>query len=431
MVSTISLYDQFNYLYKEQQVSHEENDWLKTYRSKAFEAFSQQNFPTLKLEDWRFTNVQPFLKDEFVLKVEKPTNGYASKEVIPGLDAHTIVLQNGKLVTNADIKGLKLQRLKTALQEEKYAAYLGKHIPLHLQSFAALNTALFEDGILIEVEKNAVIEKPLHIVHIYDASRPSFIQPRTLIVANKSSKLDVVESIVVHGDENIFINNVTEVYVDENAQVSQYVIQSAPENTRLVNFTQAVQQTNSLYNNHTYCLPEASFIRNNLHTALAANNTETHLYGLYVATNNQLIDNHSFVDHQQPNCMSNELYKGVLMDNAKAVFNGKIFVHQAAQKTNAFQQNNNLLLSNKAVIDSKPQLEIFADDVKCSHGSTVGNFDDDALFYLKARGIGEESARNLLVNAFAFDVTNKIQIPAVRSYVEKLITDNLEHGYDQ
>jgi Fe-S cluster assembly protein SufD len=234
----------------------------------------------------------------------------------------------------------------------------------------------------------------------------------------------------VIGDKPLFINNVTECYVAENAQVDQYNLQIAPSNTHLVNFNQVVQQSNSLFNNYTYSLPDAAFVRNNLHLDLNGTNTESHLYGLYLAGNDQLTDNHTVVNHLFPNCFSNELYKGVLLDNARGVFSGRIFVHQDAQKTNAFQQNNNILLSNKAVVDSKPQLEIFADDVKCSHGSTMGSLNKEALFYLQSRGIGETAARNLLVRAFAFDVTNKIQIPAVREYVEKLITRKMAEAYD-
>jgi len=234
----------------------------------------------------------------------------------------------------------------------------------------------------------------------------------------------------VKGGSPLFINKVTEAYIAENARLDQYYLQTTMPNARLVNFTQCVQSSDSLYNNYTYTLPGADLVRNTLHLDLNGTNTESHLYGLYLTGANQLVDNHTSVHHLFPNCMSNELYKGVLMDNSRAVFNGKIYVHQDAQKTNAFQQNNNMLLSNKAVIDSKPQLEIFADDVKCSHGSTVGSFNNEALFYLKARGIGEIAARNLLVNAFAFDVTNKIQIPAVREYVEKLITKKMSEAYD-
>ncbi|HEU0227887.1 MAG TPA: SufD family Fe-S cluster assembly protein, partial [Arachidicoccus soli] len=176
-------------------------------------------------------------------------------------------------------------------------------------------------------------------------------------------------------------------------------------------------------------LPKADLVRNNLNVVLDGVNTETHLYGLYLVADKHLVDNHSVVDHRFPNCQSNQLYKGVILDGGKGVFNGKIYVHRAAQKTNAFQQNNNLLFSPNATINSKPQLEIFADDVKCSHGTTVGQFNEESLFYLRSRGVGEESARGMLVNAFAFDVTNKIENEALRNYVEHLIEITIEKAH--
>ncbi|MFT3701562.1 MAG: Fe-S cluster assembly protein SufD [Agriterribacter sp.] len=431
MITTTSLYDQFVSLYKEREKEHEP-EWLVNLRQIAFDAFESNGFPTTKNEDWRFTNITPFLKEDFRLNplpaslhsIKKSTN-------IPLFDAHEVVLKNGMLNEDVAIDGVKILPLRTALKNDHLKPYLSKHIPLHKHAFAALNTALFENGIVIEAEKNAVADKPIHVIHVYNAQEPVFVQPRILVIANKASKIQIVESLFIIGESPVFINSVTECYIAENAQFDQYYLQTAASNLHLVNFTQTVQSPNSLYNNYTYTLPGASLVRNNLHLDLNGSNTESHLYGLYLCGTNQLTDNHTLVNHLYPHCMSNELYKGVLMDNARAVFNGKIYVHQDAQKTNAFQQNNNMLLSNKAVVDSKPQLEIFADDVKCSHGSTVGNFNNEALFYLKARGIGDTAARNLLVNAFAFDVTNKIQIPAVREYVEKLITHKMAEAYDK
>ena len=430
MITTTSLYDQFINLYREKETT-QDNDWLKDLRETAFEAFSGKGFPTTRLEDWRFTNVSPFLKEDFHLQPGAASlHGLHNSANIPLLDAYEVVLKNGMLNEDVAIQGVKILPLRTALKNENLQHYFGRYINTEKYSFAALNTALFENGIVIEADKNIICDKPIHITHVYNAEEAVFIQPRILIIAHKSSKIQIVESVVVIGDNPLFINNVTECYVAENAQVDQYNLQIAPSNTHLVNFNQTVQQSNSLYNNYTYSLPDAAFVRNNLNLDLNGTNTESHLYGLYLAGGSQLTDNHTVVNHMFPNCLSNELYKGVLLDNARAVFSGRIYVHQDAQKTNAFQQNNNILLSNKAVVDSKPQLEIFADDVKCSHGSTMGSLNKEALFYLQSRGIGETAARNLLVRAFAFDVTNKIQIPAVREYIEKLITRKMAEAYD-
>lgn len=430
MITTTSLYDQFITLYREKETTQHDN-WLKPLRNSAFEAFSAKGFPTTKLEEWRFTNITPFLKEDFRLQPGAASlHKLHSTVQIPSLDAYEVVLKNGMLNEDVSIPGVKILPLRTALKNDDLKTYLGKRINLQKHPFAALNTALFENGIVIEAEKNSICDKPIHITHVYNAEEAVFIQPRILIIAHRSSKIQIIESVVVIGNKPLFVNSVTECYIAENAQADHYNLQIAPSNAHLVDFNKTVQQSNSLYNNHTYILPDASFVRNNLHLDLNGTNTESHLYGLYLAGATQLTDNHTTVNHLFPNCLSNELYKGVLLDNARGIFSGRIFVDQDAQKTNAFQQNNNMLLSDKAIVDSKPQLEIFADDVKCSHGSTVGSLNKEALFYLQSRGIGETAARNLMVKAFAFDVTNKIQIPAVREYVEKLITRKMAEAYD-
>lgn len=421
------------------KVSENENDSLHGWRKNAFEKFHQQGFPSIRQEDWRFTNLVPFLKDEW--QTDLPTHDYnevtpdvVKKFCISGLDAHALVLVNGELNTslsnfhgNGDVS---IQSINSAAQNESYHKYLGKEIDLRHDSLAALNSALFSSGLFIEVKANAVVEKPIHVLNLYTSPKNIFLQPRHLVVAHKSAAVSMIET-AAHVKENgiVWLNTVTEVYTEQNAQVNHYVLQSGLTGTRQVNHTEVTQQANSLYNNYTITLPGADLVRNNLNINLVESATETHLFGLYMAGGQQLVDNHTSVDHRKPNCFSNELYKGVLSGNAKAVFNGKVFVQQEAQKTNAFQQNNNLLLSEKAVIDSKPQLEIFADDVKCSHGSTTGQFQPEALFYLRSRGISESSARALLVSAFAFDVINKIKIGALRSHIEKLISQNLEKWY--
>jgi len=227
------------------------------------------------------------------------------------------------------------------------------------------------------------------------------------------------------GEVKLWVNSLTEIFVQTDARLDHVVLQTAGEGVRLVQHTTVRQQKQSLYNNYTFTLPGAELVRNDLQARLEEDHTETHLYGLYLAAGGQLVDNHTLVDHQKPNCFSNELYKGVLLEKSTGVFNGKVYVHQDAQKTNAFQQNNNLVISKQATIDSKPELEIYADDVKCSHGSTVGQFSEDALFYLRARGLGEETAKALLITAFAFDVTEKLRNEAVEAYVNELISHHI------
>jgi Fe-S cluster assembly protein SufD len=283
------------------------------------------------------------------------------------------------------------------------------------------------NGLFIEVAANTLLDKPLHVVHVFTTGNDNvFIQPRHLIVVQKGASFKLIESVVSQkSTSKIFVNSLTEVFIEENANCDHYVLQTAQSGTRLVTATEVSQLRHSVYSNYTFSLPGAEIIRNNLHLSLNDKETETHLYGLYLGAGSQLIDNHSLVNHKMPHCNSNEIYKGVLTENSTGVFNGKIYVQPDAQKTNAFQQNNNLLLSDKASVNSKPQLEIFADDVKCSHGSTVGQLSKEAMFYLQSRGIGEQKARALLVKAFLFDVTEKIKIPDVEEFVNQLITRHI------
>lgn len=411
------------------ELLHQGNqDAFAPLRAAAIARFRSLGIPTLKSEDWRYTNIQRFLKGPFELAVPEAhvEEAQLAKAAIPAFDAYRIVLVNGHfkpaLSQLPAVKGITICPLSEAAGNAAFAKYFDKHIHLEKHPFAALNTALFADGLFLEAAAKTILDKPLHIVHVYSTDTPVFIQPRHLWVVHPQAEVQVVESALHLQDEAmVFVNGVTEVVVEENAELSHYDIQQYAKNSRHIYHTVADQQTYSRYHNYSFSLPHAELIRNNLSIALNGSYTETDMHGLYLATDHQHVDNHTFVDHRMPNCNSNELYKGVLMDNANGVFTGKIHVHVDAQKTNAFQQNNNLLLSTKADINSQPQLEIYADDVKCSHGFTVGQFNPESLFYLRSRGIGEEAARTLLVNAFAYDITNEVKIPAIQQYVSEQI----------
>ncbi|MBN8850862.1 MAG: Fe-S cluster assembly protein SufD [Sphingobacteriales bacterium 50-39] len=411
-----------------------ESSDLRRTRQSAFEKFrSLGGFPSIRNEDWRYTNLARFLKDEFTIEgwggpeTPAPDASLVEKAHIAGLDCYQIVLVNGSwdgTVTGGELpKGIQLLKVADARQDPALSVYFEKQAGWN-EHFANLNAALFTDGIFVRVEAGVVIEKPLHIIHIYTSENNLLVQPRNVWVINKNAELSAIESVVSGGSEGgiIWVNSLSDVLVHADARFHHTMLQTAGTGVRLVQQTSVRQHRQSLYNNFTFTLPGAELVRNDLQTRLEEDHTETHLYGLYLTTGNQLVDNHTLVDHQKPHCFSNELYKGVLLGQSTGVFNGKVYVHQEAQKTNAFQQNNNLVISPKATIDSKPQLEIFADDVKCSHGSTVGQFSEEALFYLRARGIGEEAAKGLLINAFAFDVTEKIRIPEVETHVNELIS---------
>ena len=396
-------------------------------RQTAFERFRLSGFPSIKNEDWKYTNITRFLKDEYALEpsIGEAPAGLLERATIPHLDCYQLVLVNGvwdgKIKGGPLPRGLTVEPVGDALKDQSSAGFFEGE-KWGNQHFANLNAALFTDGLFIRVDKGVDGGKPLHIVHLYTTDQNLLVQPRHVWVVGAGAGLSVIESTVTStGEAKVWVNGLTEIIAAADSRLDHVTIQAASGGARLVQHTTVRQKKQSLYNSYTFTLPGADLVRNDLQTRLEEDHTETHLYGLYLTAGNQLVDNHTLVDHQKPFCFSNELYKGVLLEQSTGVFNGKVYVHKDAQKTNAFQQNNNLVIGKRATIDSKPELEIFADDVKCSHGSTVGQFSDEALFYLRARGIGEATAKALLINAFAFDVTGKLKIGAVETYVNQLI----------
>jgi Fe-S cluster assembly protein SufD len=433
---TSSLYDQlladFEARYTLGPV--EEPGELVGLRQQAYEEFKRMGFPSTKVEDWKYINLSPFLKSAFDIEEEIawPASAAAIKAAcIPALDCYKVVLVNGRYSAELSdtIPGtdVTLCSINEAYGKAGFKKYFGKYLSTRHQHFSAMNTALFRDGLFVDVKSKAIVDKPIHVIHATHVSANLFIQPRHLFVVGAQASVSIIESyITIEGKADVFVNNVSEIVIGENAHLQHYYIQTGDERTRYIHTTEVHQEANSLYNNYKASFPGTGLLRNNLNVVLNGENIESHLYGLYLAGGRQLVDNHTLVDHRKPHCQSNELYKGVMKDESTGVFNGKIYVREKAQKTNAFQQNNNLMLGRKAVVDSKPQLEIYADDVKCSHGSTIGQFNDQALFYLKSRGIGDEKARALLVHAFAFDVTEKIPLAQVQGHINQLIEEGLK-----
>ncbi|UYQ94632.1 Fe-S cluster assembly protein SufD [Chitinophaga horti] len=404
-------------------------------RKSAFGRFQSMGFPTTQLEEWKYTNLLPFLKDQFetdCTKLYESADGLSLPEeaIIQGLDAYRLVLLNGQLIPSLSslppATEMLISRLSEARNEAAYTQYFSTNEILEKQHFGNLNTAMFSDGLFFEVKAKAVVEKPLHIIHLYHTSHNAFLQPRHLWVGRKGSMATLIESAVcLDTKATLLLNSVTEVVTEATANLTHYHVQSGGKNARLINNVVIRQERDSVYSNYTLTISDADLVRNNLQVRHEGEHLETNLFGLYLVNGSQLVDNHTLMDHRIPNCNSNEHYKGVLSGKGTGVFNGKVYVHVDAQKTNAFQQNNNLLLSDTATVYSKPQLEIFADDVKCSHGMTVGQFDEESMFYLRSRGIGEAAARTMLVHAFAFDITEKIKIPALRAHVDELIASHL------
>ncbi|MEZ2442697.1 Fe-S cluster assembly protein SufD [Chitinophaga sp. RCC_12] len=406
-------------------------DTLQDIRRKALERFSAIGLPTLKTEAWRYTNIQRYLKEfpyELLTTASPVAEEVVNSTAIPELDCYRIVLVNGHLQADQSTlpqgKGITVGAMSAHTTTPGFVTYFNEQHHLAAESLAQLNTALFADGLYIELAANTVVDKPIHVVNVYSCTAHAFIQPRHLWILNRNAAATIIETSIHPETAAIaFANSVLETVVLENAELWHYNVQQGAESFREVHTTAAQQHKDSRYHHFNFTLPNTPFTRNNLSVALNGSHTETNLNGLYIASKHQHVDNHTFMDHIMPDCNSNELYKGVLLDNANGVFTGKILVHQEAQKTNAFQQNNNLLLGTKADINSQPQLEIYADDVKCSHGFTAGQFSEESMFYLRSRGIGEDAAKALMVNAFSHDITDAVKVPALQHFLQTQIAE--------
>ncbi len=405
---------------------------LDEIRKQAFERFKKLGFPTVKQEDWKYTNVQPLVNQDYDLEVgTSAAEATIDQAVIPGFDAYRIVMVDGQYDRESSsdevVPGLQVMPITQAFERLCFAKYFAEFADKTDNPFVALNTALFTSGLFIEVSKNQQLQKPIHIIHVSSSAKPLFSQVRNMYVIGAFAEAEIIESFITdEGAEQSLNNHVSEIVVREQAKLQHYYLQLAGEQSNYINHTEVYQQKHSLYNNYNCNFPVAAFVRNNINVRLDDSSVESHLYGLTLTADNQFVDNHTIVDHLKPHCESYEWYKNITQDTSTAVFNGKIFVREDAQKTNAFQQNNNMLIGERSAVYTKPQLEIFADDVKCSHGCTIGQFDNQALFYLRARGISEAQARVLLVHAFAFDVTSRFANAAVREYVEHLVEEGLK-----
>jgi len=301
--------------------------------------------------------------------------------------------------------------------------YFGKYADHQNHIFTALSTAYTEDGAFIYIPAGKIVEEPIHIIFIMDSDNEKILtQPRNLFVAEKNSQVTIIEHYVGSKDKIYFTNSVTEIVAEENAIVDHIKLQEESKKAFHIARMEVDQERSSNFSSHLISTG-ADLTRNDFNAKFNDEGGECTLNGLYMIDGTQLFDAHTLMDHAKPHCNSHEHYKGILDDKSRGVFNGKIIVRQDAQKTNAFQENNSILLSDEALVNTKPQLEIFADDVKCSHGATIGQMDDEAKFYLKSRGIGEEASKGILLHAFASDVITSIKIESVRNYIEKIITD--------
>jgi Fe-S cluster assembly protein SufD len=395
---------------------------LAPVRHAARQKFRELPFPTPRTEDWRFTSVAPLTTTPFELGAQVGVQADALP-VLSAPDAVRLTFVNGwfirELSDTGTIPGLRLGRLAEASAAD--LVKLAQLADYRDNIFTALNTAILGDGVYVVIDDAAMVERPIEILYItQSAGKPVASYPRTLIVAGKSSQATVLERFLALDDGAYFTNAVTEIAVGENANVDHCKVQQESVQAHHVANTQAVLQRNSRFTTHAVLLG-AKLMRNETRVRFEDEGGEATVNGLYMGDGQRHLDNLTIIDHARAHCASHELYKGVLADQAHGVFNGKIFVRPDAQKTDAKQTNKVLLLSDGATINTKPQLEILADDVKCTHGATVGQLDADQLFYLRARGIEKEQARRLLTFAFANDIVSRIALPGIREELERLI----------
>ena len=421
----------------EQGLNGEKSTPRHALRRQAFSKFMEMGFPTTKHEEWRFTNIQPLTKTHFepVLADRTSNISLADLESVILKDAVRVVLVDGFFSSAlSDLKdlpsGVVVESLAAALKHNRpeVLIHLGAYADPNENAFAALNAAFLMDGVFVSIPRQTIVEKAIQIIYLAtERMNPFVAYPRSLFVAGDAAQVKIVETYFGPGGQAYLTNAVSEVVLGNNAVVEHDRIQLEGENAFHINTSSVYQQAGSAY--HSNCITLGGLlVRNTLAARLDAEGIECHLNGLLLAHGNQLIDNHTLLDHAKPNCSSHQVYKAILDGKARGVFNGKIMVHKDAQKTNARQTNKTLLLSDDAVINTKPQLEIFADDVKCTHGAAVGQLDAEQIFYLRARGLDESQARDMLTYAFAGEVIGSIGIPALREQMDLQIHSRLDRG---
>lgn len=410
------------------------NGLLGNVRAKAFEHYNTLGIPTSRNEEWKYTRLAPLTNKNFALHT---TAVIPSEERLNNVRLQTecaaeLFFVNGvfvKEISSFDRDALVVLNLHEAAENE-YKNYVKRHLNQSSKymkdGLNALSAAFVANGLFMLVKKNKAVEKPVYVYHLTDTHDNNvFVQPRSLFVVEENAQLQLVELYKNDGAQESFTNEVIEIAVHENARFEYYKVQDEEVNCHHVGTTH-IQQVGKCFTHCVTVTLNGGTIRNNINMILEAANNEGHLYGLYMVNGKTHVDNHSIVDNVKPNCFSNEFYKGIMDGNSTGVFNGRIFVRQDAQKTNAYQSNKNVLLSDNASVNTKPQLEIFADDVKCSHGCTVGRLDDEALFYLRARGLDERQAKALLLHAFAADILEQVKIEVLKNYLEQKIDERLE-----
>ena len=405
-------------------------NWLDRLRANAWERFNELGFPSVKDEEWKYTNVAPIAR----MQIEGPSSESSADLPdfgVPEARGSQLVFVNGKLrmdlsSVTAIPAGVVAVSLSQAIAGDKgdlVRQHLARAADYVSSGFTALNTAFISEGAFIYIPGNIVVETPIHLLFVSDGTqRVSF--PRVLIVAGENSSATVVESYLSVSDEQYFTNAVVEIELQEGARLEHYKVQREGAEAFHISTTVADLGVSAAYD-ATALNFGGKLSRHDIRVTMDNEGAECWVDGLYLVTGNQHTDTHSVIDHRKPHCTSHQLYKGILDGKSRAVFNGKVFVRHDAQKTDAMQTNKNLLLSNEARVDTKPQLEILADDVKCAHGAAVGQIEEDELFYLETRGIHPDLARNLLTYGFAEEVIGKIKIESIKQQLDETVLNRL------
>lgn len=399
-------------------------------RNESLEFLKKAGLPHLKEEEYKFTQISKKIEKNissfFAAKTTAISSNDVDSNLFEGFDGDIIAFNNG--LYDPNLSSISSENYTFLKLSESKSELLGNVAKKENDPFTALNNVGFEDGVHIQIAKGGKVDKPILFLYFNQANEGQIIQPRILIEVAENCEVTFIENTVSLDEEAYFSNAVVEIVVAQNAHAHYYRLQN--ENRKSISVTNFVTDIHRDATFTSVALQlQADMIRNNLTLNLLDKGCEGNMYGLYLLNGKTHVDNHTNVDHTKPNSDSNELYKGILTDSSRGVFNGKIFVRQDAQKTNAFQQNNNILLSEEAIINTKPQLEIWADDVKCSHGCTTGQLDEEALFYLQARGIGKEQARGLLLYAVAGEVLEQIVYEPFKAHCIQLVEERLGSNF--
>ena len=411
----------------------DDNSPIHDIRKKAIDTFEEKGFPTKKEEDWKYTSLNAIINKDYSIssKGDKEIKYEKVREYfLHDIDSYKVVFIDGvfsSFLSETSHDGLDVCLLSSVLSKEKYKAIIEAYYNkiASKDSITSLNTAFAKEGAYINIPNNKEVDKPIEIINFSTGNETALMmQPRNLIIVGENAHVQIIERHQSLPDNAVFTNSVTEIFAEKRAYLDFYKIQNDKENASLIDNTFIHQEQDTNCNVHTFSLG-GKITRNNLNFSQNGEHCDSTLKGVTILKDKQHVDHNTLVNHISPNCESHQDYKGLYADSSTGVFNGRVIVEKESQKINAFQQNNNILIDDNATVNAKPQLEIFADDVKCSHGCTIGQFDEDALFYLRSRGIGLKEAQALLMYAFANTVLETVKIPELKRRINNLIAEKI------